>query len=184
MGGYKKEKKEPVPNNKVYPPPLKQNIEKAVELTFAGYSQYEIGVELGMSQSRVSALKKEPLWAEHWDKLEKMRESAISQAMIELKSQNAEEYGQEILDWLEKSRYMVAAEISLYSNLMKIATDAAKEAIKNPNKIAAANSIRNVPNLVKAITTLHQNINATVSQQLAIDEVKNMIEATKLASNN
>lgn len=150
--------------------PSIQKIIAAAEMTFDGMTQEAIGQKLGLNQSRISQLKKSVVWQETIARLELLKQKA--QAEAEKRQQLL--YATESDRWFDQSRRMVQVCATTYSKLMLVVNAGLDEAQLNPDKVAALEQVRNVPNLIKAALAL---------QQEAFDREYDEIEALKVLAN-
>lgn len=150
--------------------PSIQKIIAAAEMTFDGMTQEVIGQKLGLNQSRISQLKKSVVWQETIARLELLKQKAQSEA--EKRQQLL--YAAESDRWFDQSRRMVQVCATTYSKLMLVVNAGLDEAQSNPDKVAALEQIKNVPNLIKAALAL---------QQEAFDREYDEIEALKVLAN-
>lgn len=129
-----------------------RKIVQAAELFFDGLTQEVIAVRVAVNPAVLSRWKSTDLWKQTIARLETLKQKA--QAEAEKRQQLL--YSAESDRWFDQSRHMVQVCATTYSKLM-LAINAGLDAAKNnPDKIAALDQLKNVPNLIKAALSLQE----------------------------
>jgi len=153
-------------------PRQKLKIEQAAELYFNGHSQDAIAERLGVTQGRVSQMQAHPDWAKTIERLEDMRERV--QADLALKQK--QEYSDELEAWMAQSKKSSTISFAIAAKVLRIVNNALDVAMVEPDKIAAAEKIKNIHNLVKASVALQERADTAMNQRLSIAEVAKHFE--------
>jgi predicted transcriptional regulator len=148
-------------------------IPEVAEMIFNGASQSEVAEHFGVTPQRVSQYVRMDLYRESLEKLEKIKNKCVAdyaQRQIDI-------YNDEFEEWFKLSKTMSGVNKGAYVKLMtavNLALDAALTELDpkvRAEKIKIIESLKNVPNLIKAANALEQQINAAFNQRLGTDEL-------------
>lgn len=154
---------------------------EAAEMIFNGAGQCEVAEHLGVTQARVSQYVRTPLYEETLAKLEKIK----NRCAADYAQQQIDRYNDEFEEWFKLSKTMSGINKSNYVKLMTAITSTLDAALAeatsktNPEKIKIVESLKNVPNLIKAAIVLEQQINSAFNQRLGTDELSKRLSTDK-----
>jgi predicted transcriptional regulator len=152
-------------------------IVEAAEMIFNGAGQCEVAEHLGVTQQRVSQYVRTELYKDTVAKLERIK----SRCAADYAQQQVDRYNDEFEEWFKLSKTMSGVNKNAYVKLMTavgLALDAAiteSEPKTNAERIKLVESLKNVPNLIKAAVILQQQIDSAFNQRLGVDELAKSI---------
>lgn len=152
-----------------------EKIWEIAEAYFDGMTQAAIAEKYGVSQPRISKLQSTETWGRAIEHLDKIYEKASTQYAMQQRARYAEEFDR----WLDQSRDMARTSAETYQKIMQSVNDALDAAQSNPNKIEAADNLRNIPPLVKAAIDLQKELDRSLNLRLGIEEINKRITAGK-----
>ena len=150
-----------------------RTIVEAAEMIFNGASQCEVADRLGVTQPRISQYVRTELYRETFDKLEKIKNRCV----VDYAQQQIDRYNDEFEEWFKLSKTMSGVNKSAYVKLMTAVNSALDAALAetepktNLEKIKIVETLKNVPNLIKAAIVLQQQIDSAFNQRLGTDEL-------------
>ena len=142
-------------------------------MIFNGASQCEVADRLGVTQPRISQYVRTELYKETLNKLEKIKNRCV----VDYAQQQIDRYNDEFEEWFKLSKTMSGVNKSAYVKLMTAVNSALDAALidaepkTNCEKIKIIESLKNVPNLIKAAVILQQQIDSAFNQRLGTDEL-------------
>jgi predicted transcriptional regulator len=148
-------------------------IVEAAEMIFNGASQCEVADYLQVTQQRVSQIVRTELYRETLGKLEKIKNKCV----VDYAQQQIDRYNDEFEEWFKLSKTMSGVNKSAYVKLMTAVNSALDAALAetepktNLEKIKIVETLKNVPNLIKAAIVLQQQIDSAFNQRLGTDEL-------------
>ena len=148
-------------------------IAEAAEMIFNGASQCEVADRLGVTQPRISQYVRTELYKETLNKLEKIKNRCV----VDYAQQQIDRYNDEFEEWFKLSKTMSGVNKSAYVKLMTAVNSALDAALAetepktNLEKIKIVETLKNVPNLIKAAIVLQQQIDSAFNQRLGTDEL-------------
>lgn len=149
----------------------RETIWEIAEAYCDGMTQAAIAEKYRVSQPRISQLQKTEEWQQAIEYFDRIYQKASTQYAMQQRARYAEEFDR----WLEQSRQMAAKSADTYQKIMKSVNDALDAAQSNPNKIEAADNLRNIPPLVKAAIDLQKELDRSLNLRLGIDEINKRI---------
>lgn len=150
-------------------------------MIFNGANQSTVAEHFGMTEARISQYVRTDLYKGTLAKLEKIKNQCAS----DYAQQQVDRYNDEFEEWFKLSKAMSGINTASYRKLMTTigsALDAALEEAKpktNAERIKITESLKNVPNLVRAAMMLEQQINTAFNQRLGTDELSKKLSADK-----
>lgn len=156
-------------------------IVETAEMIFNGASQCDVAEHFGITQSRVSQYVRTELYKETLAKLEKIK----NRCAADYAQQQIDRYNDEFEEWFKLSKTMSGVNKTNYVKLMTAVTSALDAALAetqsrtNAEKIKVIESLKNVPNLIKAAIILEQQIDSAFNQRLGTDELSKKLSADK-----
>lgn len=156
-------------------------IPEVAEMIFNGATQSEVAEHFGVTPQRVSQYVRMDLYKENVDRLEKIKNKCVA----DYAQQQIDRYNDEFEEWFKLSKTMSGVNKNNYVKLttaIVAALDAALSEVpskSNIDKIKIIESLKNVPNLIKAAMMLEQQINAAFNQRLGTDELSKRLSADK-----
>lgn len=158
-----------------------RTIVEAAEMIFNGASQCEVADRLGVTQPRISQYVRTELYKETLNKLEKIKNRCV----VDYAQQQIDRYNDEFEEWFKLSKTMSGVNKSAYIKLMTAVNSALDAALidaepkTNCEKIKIIESLKNVPNLIKAAVILQQQIDSAFNQRLGTDELSKRLTVDK-----
>jgi len=154
---------------------------EAAEMIFNGAGQCEVAEHLGVTQSRVSQYVRTILYKETFGKLETIKNRCVA----DYAQQQIDRYNDEFEEWFKLSKTMSGVNKSAYVKLMTAVNSALDAALAetepktNLEKIKIVESLKNIPNLIKAAIVLQQQIDSAFNQRLGTDELSKRLIVDK-----
>ena len=156
-------------------------IPEVAEMIFNGASQSEVAEHLGVTPQRVSQIVRTELYRETLGRLEKIKNKCV----VDYAQQQIDRYNDEFEEWFKLSKTMSGVNKSTVIKLMTAvnsALDAALAETKsktNLEKIKIVETLKNIPNLIKAAIVLQQQIDSAFNQRLGTDELSKRLIVDK-----
>lgn len=156
-------------------------IPEVAEMIFNGASQSEVAEHLGVTPQRVSQIVRTELYRETLGRLEKIKNKCV----VDYAQQQIDRYNDEFEEWFKLSKTMSGVNKSTVIKLMTAVNstlDAALAETKsktNLEKIKIVETLKNVPNLIKAAIVLQQQIDSAFNQRLGTDELSKRLIVDK-----
>ena len=150
-------------------------------MIFNGAGQCEVAEHLGVTQSRVSQYVRTILYKETFGKLETIKNRCVA----DYAQQQIDRYNDEFEEWFKLSKTMSGVNKSAYVKLMTAVNSALDAALAetepktNLEKIKIVESLKNIPNLIKAAIVLQQQIDSAFNQRLGTDELSKRLIVDK-----
>lgn len=150
-------------------------------MIFNGASQCEVADYLEVTQQRVSQIVRTELYRETLGKLEKIKNKCV----VDYAQQQIDRYNDEFEEWFKLSKIMSGVNKSAYVKLMTAVNSALDAALAetepktNLEKIKIVETLKNIPNLVKAAISLQQQIDSAFNQRLGTDELSKRLIVDK-----
>lgn len=129
-----------------------KKIATAAELFFDGVTQITIAKELECDPAHISRMKATDTWKKTIGRLEALRQKA--EAEVDKRQQLL--YSTESDRCFDRSKQMMWDCATTCSKLMLIINSALDEVQANPEKVAALDQVKHLPNLIKATLALQQ----------------------------
>ncbi len=154
---------------------------EAAEMIFNGAGQCEVAEHLGVTQSRVSQYVRTILYKETFGKLETIKNRCVA----DYAQQQIDRYNDEFEEWFKLSKTMSGVNKSAYVKLMTAVNSALDAALAetepktNLEKIKIVETLKNIPNLIKAAIVLQQQIDSAFNQRLGTDELSKRLIVDK-----
>ena len=148
-------------------------IPEVAEMIFNGASQSEVAEHFGVTPQRVSQYVRMDLYRESLDRLENIKNRCVA----DYAQQQIDRYNDEFEEWFKLSKTMSGVNKNAYVKLMTAVNSALDAALTdaepktNCEKIKIIESLKNVPNLIKAAVILQQQIDSAFNQRLGTDEL-------------
>jgi predicted transcriptional regulator len=156
-------------------------IPEVAEMIFNGASQSEVAEHLGVTPQRVSQIVRTELYRETLGRLEKIKNKCV----VDYAQQQIDRYNDEFEEWFKLSKTMSGVNKSAYVKLMTAVNSALDAALAetepktNLEKIKIVESLKNIPNLIKAAIVLQQQIDSAFNQRLGTDELSKRLIVDK-----
>lgn len=149
----------------------------AAELFHEKYSQNQIAERLGLTQARISQIRKTDLFKETIRKLEEadaLKNAEQTQVLVQAQFQ-AQKCVDEFEAWLKQSRDMSSVNAASYAKIMKSINMALDSANADPDSAKSMAKLKLIPNLVRSATLLQQQIATELNQRLGVEEIAKRI---------
>ncbi len=156
-------------------------IPEVAEMIFNGASQSEVAEHLGVTPQRVSQIVRTELYRETLGRLEKIKNKCV----VDYAQQQIDRYNDEFEEWFKLSKTMSGVNKSAYVKLMTAVNSALDAALAetepktNLEKIKIVETLKNIPNLIKAAIVLQQQIDSAFNQRLGTDELSKRLIVDK-----
>lgn len=156
-------------------------IVETAEMIFNGANQSTVAEHFGMTEARISQYVRTDLYKETLAKLEKIKNQCAS----DYAQQQVDRYNDEFEEWFKLSKIMSGVNKSAYVKLMTAVNSVLDAALAetepktNLEKIKIVETLKNVPNLIKAAIVLQQQIDSAFNQRLGTDELSKRLSVDK-----